>query len=140
MSIKYYCEDVPFPKLKRRLTTDWIKSVIAKEGKVSGDISFVFCSDAYLLNINISFLKHNFFTDVVTFDYVVGNQISGDIFISIDRVAENASEFNTSIENELNRVMVHGTLHLLGYKDKNEIDKLKMTEKEDYYIKVLLDC
>jgi rRNA maturation RNase YbeY len=140
MSIKYYSEDVSFPKLQRRRTTNWIKSVIEAEGGNSGDISFVFCSDTYLLDINKRFLKHNYFTDIVTFDYVVGNKIGGDIFISIDRIAENKIDFNTTFENELNRVIVHGILHLLGYNDKHKNDKLLMTEKEDYYIKALSYC
>jgi len=139
MSINYYVEDIPFPKLKRRKTTSWIKSVISSEGKNSGEISFIFCSDAYLLEINRKFLNHDYYTDIVTFDYVIGSKISGDIFISIDRVAENSVDFDITFENELNRILVHGVLHLLGYKDKNEDDKLLMTEKENYYIKVLLD-
>ena len=139
MGIKYYSEDIPFPKLKRREITRWINNVIDSEGKNSGDISFVFCSDAYLLEINRKFLSHNYYTDIVTFDYVVGDLISGDIFISIERIAENSVKFHTTLDNELRRVLVHGVLHLIGYKDKNEDDKLEMTSKEDYYIKVLSD-
>ena len=139
MSIKYFSEDIVFPKLKRRKTSGWINSVIHSEGKYTGDISFVFCSDAYLLEINKEFLRHDYFTDIVTFDYVVGDMISGDIFISIERIVENSIEFQTTFENELSRVLVHGVLHLIGYKDKNENDKLLMTEKENYYIKVLID-
>lgn len=139
MGIKYYSEDIPFPKLKRREITRWINNVIDSEGKNSGDISFVFCSDAYLLEINRKFLNHNYYTDIVTFDYVVGDLISGDIFISIERIAENSVKFHTTLDNELRRVLVHGVLHLIGYKDKSEDDKLEMSSKEDYYIKVLSD-
>lgn len=140
MSIKYYTEDVPFPNLMRRKTSSWLKSVIDSEGKITGEITFIFCSDAYLLEINKKFLNHDYFTDIITFDYVEENSISGDIFISTERISENAIEFLTTFENELNRILVHGVLHLLGYKDKNRKDKFAMTAKEDYYIKVLLNC
>jgi rRNA maturation RNase YbeY len=139
MGIQYFSEDVSFPKLKKRRTTNWIKQVIIIEGKIVGSISFIFCSDNYLLEVNKKYLDHDYFTDIITFDYVEASLINGDIFISIDRVVENAKEFNTTLENELHRVLVHGVLHLLGYKDKDKKDKKLMTEKEDYYLKVLLD-
>jgi len=137
MSIKYFNEDVPFPKLKKRRTTNWIKETIRQEGKVIGDISFVFCSDDYLLEVNRKYLTHDYYTDIITFDYVENDVISGDIFISIDRIKENAIQFSTTMENELNRVLVHGILHLLGYNDKIKKDKALMTVKEDYYLNVL---
>lgn len=137
MSIQYCSEDVSLPKIQKRRMTRWIKETIASEGKTIGDISFIFCSDAYLLEMNKQYLNHDYFTDIITFDYVEENVISGDIFISCDRVKENALEFNTGFENELSRIIIHGVLHLLGFKDKTKKDKLLMTQKEDFYLKVL---
>ena len=112
----------------------WVKKIIRKEKKIVGDIVFVFCNDKYMLEKNIKFLNHDTLTDVITFDYCKGEIISGDIIISIDRVKENATIFNVSFFNELERVMAHGLLHLLGYKDKNKKDALIMREKENFYI------
>lgn len=137
MGIKYFHEDVALPKLEKRKTTNWIKETILFEGKRVGDISFIFCSDNYLLEVNKTYLDHDYFTDIITFDYVEGNLIHGDIFISVDRVRENAADFKTTFEDELNRILIHGILHLLGYKDKTKSDKLLMTEKEDYFLKLL---
>lgn len=139
MGIQYFNEDVPFPRLRKRKSTNWIKETILTEGKIVGDISFIFCSDNYLLEVNKTYLDHDYFTDIITFDYVEGNLINGDIFISVDRVLENSAEFKTTIEDEMNRILIHGILHLLGYKDKNKKDKLLMTEKEDYFLKLLKD-
>lgn len=139
MGIQYFNEDVPVPRLRKRKSTNWIKETILTEGKIVGDISFIFCSDNYLLEVNKTYLDHDYFTDIITFDYVEGNLINGDIFISVDRVLENSAEFKTTIEDEMNRILIHGILHLLGYKDKNKKDKLLMTEKEDYYLKLLKD-
>tara|TARA_B100000427_G_scaffold188899_1_gene156980 strand:- start:220 stop:624 length:405 start_codon:yes stop_codon:yes gene_type:complete len=117
-------------------SANWLKNVIASENKISGDIAVVFCDDAYLLKKNIEFLKHNTLTDVITFDYCKGNKINGDILISIDRVKENSKIYNTSFTNELNRVMVHGLLHLLGYRDKTKKDIEEMRKKEDLYLSI----
>lgn len=114
--------------------TDWVKHVVASENKKLGDIIFVFCSDDYLLEKNIKFLKHNSLTDVITFDYSKREKISGDILISLDRVRENSKIFKVSFLNELYRVMVHGLLHLLGYNDKNKKDSVLMKYKEDFYL------
>ena len=137
MSIHYCNEDVSSPKIQKRKITSWIKATIASEEKSPGDISFIFCSDNYLLEVNKQYLDHDYFTDIITFDYVENNVISGDIFISCDRVKENALEYKTGFENELSRIIIHGVLHLLGFKDKNKKDKLLMTKKEDFYLKVL---
>lgn len=137
MSIHFFNEDLPLPKLKKRLTANWLKEVILFEGKRVGEVSFIFCSDSYLLDVNKKFLEHDYYTDVITFDYVEGNVISGDIFISLDRISENANNLNISFLDELNRIMVHGVLHLLGYKDKLKKDKSLMTEREDFFIKLL---
>lgn len=139
MSVQYFNEDVPLPKLKKRITTDWIKSIIGAEEKKCGDISFIFCSDEYLLEVNKKYLNHDYYTDIITFDYVEGNLMNGDIFISVDRILDNSKVFDTSFENELCRILAHGVLHLIGYKDKNVKDKIMMTFKEDYYLKLLMD-
>jgi len=137
MSINYCSEDVSSPKIQKRKINSWIKETITSEEKTPGDISFIFCSDAYLLKVNNQYLNHDYYTDIITFDYVENNIISGDIFISCDRVKENAAEYKTGFENELSRIIIHGVLHLLGFKDKNKKDKLLMTQKEDFYLKVL---
>jgi rRNA maturation RNase YbeY len=139
MSIQYFNEDIAFPKVKKRITSNWIKQVIFLEEKRVGDISFIFCSDEYLLSVNRKYLNHDYYTDIITFDDVEGNVINGDIIISVDRVKENSIEFQTSFENEIHRIVIHGVLHLLGYKDKTKKDKLLMTEKEDLYLKLFND-
>ena len=117
-------------------SNDWLQKVIALEKKKLGEIIFVFCNDSYLLEKNIQFLKHETLTDVISFDYSEGYKISGDIFISIDRVQENAEIFKVRFLNELDRVMVHGLLHLLGYKDKTKEDSKLMRRKEDIYLSI----
>ena len=112
----------------------WLTNVIKEEGKQMGDLVYVLCKDEYLLEKNIQFLNHNTLTDVITFDYSEDKIISGDILISTERVVENAKIFNVNYLTELHRVMVHGLLHLLGYKDKIEKDKNTMREKENYYL------
>ena len=112
----------------------WLNSVIKEEGMIIGELVYVFCNDEYLLKKNIKFLKHNTLTDVITFDYSEEEIISGDILISTERVIENAKIFNVNYLTELHRVMVHGLLHLLGYKDKIEKDANTMREKENYYL------
>lgn len=134
MSIQYFNEDISFPKVKKRIITDWIKKVIIAEGKEVGDISFISCSDEYLLEVNKKFLEHDYYTDVITFDYVENDIISGDIFISIDRIKANSVEFKCDFTNEFLRILIHGVLHLIGYKDKTKSDKLLMTQKEDFYL------
>ena len=114
----------------------WLKKVITTENKQLGEIVFVFCKDAYLLEKNIQFLKHETLTDVITFDYCEGNQINGDILISVDRVQENSEIFEVTFLNELDRVMVHGLLHLLGYKDKTKEDTTLIRSKEDFYLSI----
>ena len=128
VSFEYNCE-MPFKlSLKHKV---WLQQVIRKEGKVTGDISYVFCDDAYMIEQNNAFLQHDTYTDIITFDECVGDIISGSILISADRVAENASKFGKTFENELLRVVVHGTLHLCGYKDKSDEEAKIMRQKED---------
>jgi len=115
----------------------WLGNVILEEGKSEGDITYVFCDDAYLHNINLEFLQHDTLTDIISFDYSLGNQVHGEIYISIERVIENASNFNTTFENELHRVMVHGILHYCGYKDKLEVEASLMRDKENRALELL---
>ncbi len=115
---------------------EWLLRVILSEKKKEGDINYIFCDDEYLVEINQQYLNHDTLTDIISFDYSVGNELHGDIFISIDRVKENAVDFNVSLDEELKRVMVHGILHYCGYKDKSEKDELLMRSKEDEKIKM----
>jgi rRNA maturation RNase YbeY len=114
----------------------WISAVILSENKKEGDINYIFCDDEYLLNLNEQYLDHDTLTDIISFDYSVGNDLHGDIFISIERVHENAQDFNVTFEEELKRVLVHGVLHYCGYKDKSEEDEQLMRSKEDEKIKM----
>lgn len=114
--------------------SSWIEFVIHQENKELGEINYIFCEDNYLLDINIKELKHNTLTDIISFDYTVGEIISGDIFISTQRVEENAIELGNSFINELHRVIIHGVLHYCGYKDKTDDEKALMRSKEDYYL------
>ncbi|MFP5437660.1 MAG: rRNA maturation RNase YbeY [Bacteroidia bacterium] len=110
---------------------NWLSEVIESEDKTEGEINYIFCDDAYLLEKNIEFLNHDTLTDIISFDYTMGNLLSGDIFISVERVKENAADFNVSFDEELRRVMAHGILHYCGYKDKTEADEQLMRSKED---------
>ena len=114
----------------------WISAVILSENKKEGDINYIFCDDDYLLNLNEQYLDHDTLTDIISFDYSVGNELHGDIFISTERVRENAQDFNVTFEEELKRVLVHGVLHYCGYKDKSEEDEQLMRSKEDEKIKM----
>ncbi len=114
--------------------SDWITRIIRSEGSVLGNLNYIFCDDNYLSQINLQYLNHDTLTDIITFDYSEEAIIAGDIFISIDRVKENAQDYNVTLEEELNRVMSHGVLHLLGYKDKTESEKNLMREKENEMI------
>lgn len=134
MNINFYYEDVTGLRLAKGSLRNWINLAIKEENKKTGYLNFIFCSDEYLLNINKQFLEHDYYTDIITFDYVAGQVISGDIFISVDRVKENAEIFKVSFSDELNRIIIHGVLHLLGYEDKEIDDKKLMTEMEDYYL------
>ncbi len=113
---------------------EWILHSIENELLKEGDINYIFCDDEYLLNLNFKYLKHNTLTDIISFDETLGKLISGDIFISIDRVTENALNFKASFKDELERVMIHGILHFCGYNDKTKEEKELMREKEDYYL------
>jgi len=115
---------------------EWISKVISSEIKHEGEINYIFCDDDYLLEINKQYLDHDTLTDIISFDYSVGNELHGDIFISVERVRDNATDFNVSFEDELKRVMIHGVLHYCGYKDKSEDDKQLMRDKEEEKMKM----
>ncbi|SEF53221.1 rRNA maturation RNase YbeY [Flavobacterium urumqiense] len=109
----------------------WLTNVITSENKKEGEINYIFCDDEYLHKINLEYLNHDTLTDIISFDYTMGNELSGDIFVSIERVNDNAKDFNVVFEEELKRVLVHGILHYCGYKDKGEAEELLMRSKED---------
>lgn len=129
--------ETEFQLQNERTLSEWISSAITKEGFNEGEINYIFCDDAYLLDLNIQFLDHDTLTDIISFDYTLGRQINGDIYISVERVRENAEDYEASFENELSRVLIHGILHYCGYKDKTVSDEANMREKENYYISQL---
>lgn len=134
--VSYFTEDTDFVFKHKRLNNSWYRLACSSEIRKLGDVNVIFCSDNYILDINMKYLQHDYFTDIITFDYCEGNVISGDLFISIDSVRENAKYYGTEFEDELNRVLIHGVLHLIGYDDHSEKDIKKMREKEDYYLSV----
>jgi probable rRNA maturation factor len=135
--IYFFKADVRFRFLKRVQVANWIKSVIKREGKHPGEITFVFCSDKYLLDLNRRFLNHDYYTDIITFDSTTEKAIAGEIYISIDRVNENAADLKVSFDQELRRVIIHGVLHLLGYADSSKAQKEAMRLKEDACLSLL---
>lgn len=138
-AIHFFTEDIKYTLKNKLPLKRWIKDTIVAEGFKLDELNFILCSDEYLLRINQEYLDHDTYTDVITFDNSEQeNLITGDIFISMDRIIENASGFGLSEEMELHRVMIHGTLHLLGYKDKGKAAKQQMTEKEDHYLQLRL--
>ena len=132
--VSYFKEDTSFAFKEKRLTSRWLKFVAQAEAKKLGDIGIIFCSDNYILDVNIKYLQHDYYTDIITFDYCEGDTLSGDLFISIDSVRENATFYGTEFPVELNRVIVHGLLHLIGYDDHTEEDIAVMRAKENYYL------
>ena len=132
--VSYFKEDTSFAFKEKRLTSRWLKFVAQAEAKKLGDIGIIFCSDNYILDVNIKYLQHDYYTDIITFDYCDGDTLSGDLFISVDSVRENASFYGTEFPVELNRVIVHGLLHLIGYDDHTEEDIAVMRAKENYYL------
>ena len=132
--ISYYNEDIVFRFKGRALNNRWLRMVAESEIRRVGDLSIIFCSDNYILDVNMRYLQHDYFTDIITFDYCEGNVLSGDLFISVDSVRENASFYGVEFADELNRVIVHGLLHLIGYDDHTEEDIAVMRAKENYYL------
>ena len=134
--ISYFTEDIKFELKGKLLNNRWLKMVVGSEVKKMGDLSIIFCSDPYILDINLRYLQHDYFTDIITFDYCEGETVSGDLFISIDSVRENALIYGAGFEDELDRVMVHGVLHLLGYDDHTPEEQAVMRAKENYYVNI----
>lgn len=136
MAVFYESEGIAFPKIKRGETTQWIKRVIAYHGKKAGDVTYIFCSDEEILQINRQYLNHDYYTDIITFDYSEGNKLSGDLFISLETVKTNSEKFGTGYDEELRRVMIHGILHLCGFKDKTPEEENAMRAKEAEALKL----
>ena len=132
--ISNYTKDTDFAFKGKAFNNKWLKMVAESEIRRIGDISIIFCSDHYILDVNMKYLQHDYFTDIITFDYCEGDRLSGDLFISVDSVRENAAFYGAGFADELNRVMVHGVLHLIGYDDHTPEEQKVMREKEDYYL------
>lgn len=131
MPVFFHIEQISFPFNKRRLYKKWIRLVLEKHKKQTGSINIIFTSNEYLRSVNQEYLNHNYFTDVITFDYNEENLISGDIFVSVEQVRINSKEFESSFENELSRVVIHGVLHLLGFDDSSQDEKKIMRREEE---------
>ena len=133
--INFFTEDINYTLKGKTSLKKWIKETIESEGYVLNELNFILCSDEYLLRVNQDFLQHDYYTDVITFDNSEElKTILGDIFISIDRVKDNAKQNKATTHDELCRIIIHGTLHLLGYRDKTKKAKIEMTKKEDFYL------
>jgi rRNA maturation RNase YbeY len=135
--ISYNTENVAMPKIRRRDTTSWIKSVVASYGKRVGDIAYIFCDDEKILEVNRQYLQHDYYTDIITFDYTENDVISGDIFISLDTVRSNSEEQHTTYDEELHRVIIHGILHLCGINDKGPGEREIMEAAENKALAML---
>lgn len=135
--VRYFFEDTCFKFKPKALTKLWLRTVAGSESRKLGDVNIIFCSDNYILDINMKYLQHDYFTDIITFDYCEKNTLSGDLFISVDSVRENALLYGApSFEDELNRVIVHGLLHLIGYDDHSDEQVAVMRQKENYYLEL----
>lgn len=134
MPIKFFKEDTTYQLKNRNLLKKWINDAIQNELKSSGEINYIFTSDEYLLSINKEYLSHNYFTDIITFNYCEENVINGDIYISVDTIKNNSARFDVTFLEELHRVMIHGVLHLVGFNDHTDEEKKVMREKENYYL------
>lgn len=131
MAVTYQTDGVKMPSIKKRETTEWIKRVAAKYGRKVGDIAYIFCSDEKILEVNREYLQHDYYTDIITFDYCENNIISGDLFISLDTVRTNSEEFKTDYNEELHRTIIHGILHLCGINDKGPGEREIMEKAEN---------
>lgn len=131
MAIRFAVQDIDFELLEAQKVKKWITEVVQRRQKRVGNISYLFCDDEYLLGVNQQYLNHDTYTDIITFDYVAADLISGDIMISVDRVGENAEKFAVSFEQELHRVIIHGVLHLLGQGDKSDAEAAEMRRQEE---------
>jgi len=135
--ISYNTIDVKRPSIKARECNNWIKCVANSHNKRVGEIAYIFCSDDKILEVNNQYLSHNYYTDIITFDYSENDVLNGDIFISVETVASNAKELGIKFEDELSRILIHGILHLCGFKDKTPVDKAEMTRQEDKALSLL---
>ncbi|MGL4292428.1 MAG: rRNA maturation RNase YbeY [Bacteroidales bacterium] len=131
MAINFYAEQTEMPAFKKTETKEWIKAVAAGYGKKIGDVSYIFCDDAKILEVNKQYLQHDYYTDIITFDYTEGDKIGGDLFISVDTVKSNAEQFEQSFDKELHRVIIHGILHLCGIDDQSPEQRANMIENEN---------
>ena len=129
--VHFFNEDVSYVLKDKMKLKNWVKIIIEQHQKSLGEVNFVFCSDEYLHEMNVEYLQHDTLTDIITFDYCDGNTVSGDLFISIDRVKDNASDLKIKLTDELHRVMIHGVLHLIGFKDKSQQDAATMRSQEE---------
>ena len=136
--ITFQTQDIDLVVKEKNKIRLWIVNAIKNEGKKAGDITYIFCTDEYLLQMNQQYLQHDVLTDVITFDYTEGYRVSGDIFISYERIIDNSNILKTKLEDELHRIMIHGVMHLCGYKDKQNKAKAQMTDKENQYLELLL--
>jgi len=134
--ITYQTDGIAMPKLKKRITTAWIRTVAATYGKQVGDVAYIFCSDERILEVNREYLQHDYYTDIITFDYSEGNLISGDLFISLDTVRTNSEQFGTDYDEELHRTIIHGILHLCGINDKGPGEREVMEEAENRALRI----
>ncbi len=136
--INYFSESINYSINDEKTISDWLHLITKTENFDISELNYIFCNDKYLYSLNVEYLNHDTFTDIISFDFSEENgKITGDIYISIERISENAKKFSKTFENELHRIMAHGLLHLLGYSDKTKSEKLVMTEKEDYYLSLL---
>lgn len=131
MTISFYAEDIELPAIKKEAVSNWIRKVAETYGKKTGDISYIFCSDEKILEVNRQYLQHDYYTDIITFDYCEGDRLSGDLFISLDTIRTNAEQFGASYEDELHRVIIHGILHLCGINDKGPGEREVMEAAEN---------
>jgi rRNA maturation RNase YbeY len=137
MAISFFCEQVEMPAVHKTLVRNWIKRVAETHGKRVGEMSYIFCNDEKILEVNRQYLQHDYYTDIITFDYTEGNKIAGDLFISLDTVRSNADLFNQPYETELHRVIVHGVLHLCGINDKGPGEREIMEKCENEALAIL---
>ena len=132
MAITFQADQIDFPKIRKRDIKNWIKRVAASYGKTIGEVNYLFCTDDKILEVNTQYLSHDFYTDIITFDYSEGDKISGDIIISLETVRTNSQKYNTGFAEELHRVIIHGILHMCGIDDKSETASLNMRNYENH--------